>query len=111
MKQMPGCFAKQTWWLETCALALVEKTGNLKTSLCYPTIIDAVWWTVFLKLLFQSYKYQQTNVVYLFLEGNELNITFQFVILMLQNYIQRNKLYHSIWKIFTVLGMKSSNVW
>ena len=30
--------------------------------------------------------------VYVFLEGNELNIAFQFVILMLQNYIQRNKL-------------------
>ena len=36
-------------------------------------------WTVFLKLLLQSYKCQQTNVVYIFLEGNELNIAFQFV--------------------------------
>ena len=50
-------------------------------------------------------------VFYLFLEGNELNIAFQFVILMLQNYIQRNKLYYGIWKTFTVLGTKSNNVW
>ena len=49
----------------------------------------------------------QTNVVYVFLEGNDLNIAFQFVILLLQNYIQRNKLYNSIWNIFTVLGTKS----
>ena len=49
----------------------------------------------------------QTNVVYVFLEGNDLKIAFQFVILLLQNYIQRNKLYNSIWNIFTVLGIKS----
>ena len=77
----------------------------------YPMIFNAVQWTVFLKLLFQSHKYQQTNVVYVFLEVNELNIAFQFVVLMLQTYIQRNKLYHGIWKIFTVLGTKSNNVW
>ena len=59
--------------------------------------------------LFKSYKYQQTNVVYDFLAGNELNIAFQIVILILQNYIQRNKLYHSIWNIFTVLGAKINN--
>ena len=74
-------------------------------------INDTVRWTVFLKLLFQSYIYKQTNVVYVSLEGNELNIAFQFVILKLKNYIQRNKLYHGIWKIFTVLGTKSNNVW
>ena len=28
------------------------------------------------------------------MEGNELNIAFHFVILILQNYIQRNKLYY-----------------
>ena len=54
-------------------------------------------------------------VFYLFLEGNELNIAFQFATKlcykMLQNYIQRKKLYNGIWKTFTVLGTKSNNVW
>ena len=31
------------------------------------------------------------------MEGNELNIAFQIVILILQNHIQRNKLYHGIY--------------
>ena len=43
-----------SWWSETCAL--IEKTGICK-HLCYPTIIGATQWTVFLKMLFQSYKY------------------------------------------------------
>ena len=43
------------------------------------------------------------NVAYIFQEGNELNIAFQFVILILQNYIHRIKLYHGIWNIFTVI--------
>ena len=54
--------------------------------------INAVQGTVFLKLIFQSYKYQQTNIAYIFLEDNELNIAFQFAILILQNYIQRNSI-------------------
>ena len=49
------------------------------------------------------------NVVYIFLESNELNIAFPFVISMSQNYIQRNKLYHGIWKFFRVLGTKINN--
>ena len=40
-----------------------------------------------------------------------MNIAFQFVILILQNHIQRNKLYHGIWNIFMVLGTKSNNFW
>ena len=32
---------------------------------------------------------QQTSVVYIFLEGNELNIAFPFAILMLQNCIYK----------------------
>ena len=73
------------------------------------TIINAVCavWTVFLKLLFQSYKYQQTNIVYVFMKGDELSIAFQFVILILQNCIQKNKPYHSTCNIFTVIGHKT----
>ena len=36
------------------------------------------------------------------------SIAFPFVILILQNYIQRNKLYHGIWKIFMILVTKSN---
>ena len=78
--------------------------------LSYPMIISDVRWTVFLKLLFQS-NINRLNAVYVFLEGNELNIAFQSVILILQNYIQRNKLYHGISNIFTVLGTKSNTFW
>ena len=38
--------------------------------------------------------------------------TYKFFILMLENLIQRNKIHHSIWKIFKVLRIKSNNnVW
>ena len=37
---------------------LWQKKQEICKHLCYPKIIIAVWWTVFLKLLFQSYKYQ-----------------------------------------------------
>ena len=37
-----------------------------------------------------------TNLAYIFVEGNELNIAFPFVILTSQSYIQRNKLYQGI---------------
>ena len=33
-----------------------------------------------------------------------MNIAFPFVMLTSQNYIRRNRLYHGIWKNFTVLG-------
>ena len=32
-----------------------------------------------------------------------------FHLLILENYIQRNKLYHGIWNFSTVLGTKSNN--
>ena len=56
---------------------------------------------LFLKLLFQSYKYRllmliTINLAYIFVEANELNIAFPFVILTSQNCIQRNKLYQGI---------------
>ena len=56
-----------------------------------------VWWTVlcFFKLLFQRYKYQQANIGYIFWNGNKLNIVFIFVILISENYINRNKRYVS----------------
>ena len=44
--------------------------------LCCPTIFVAAWWTVFLKLLFQNYKYQQTNVVYICREGKCFSICY-----------------------------------
>ena len=62
-------------------------------------VINAVQFTVFLKLTFKSYRYQYTNVVYIFLEGSNLNIAFQFVILILQSYIQRN--YITVFGIFS----------
>ena len=49
------------------------------------------------------------NVVYSFLQGNELNIVFPFVILMSQNHIQRNKLRHGIWSNFMVLTANTNN--
>ena len=68
-------------------------------------IIVTAWWALFL-----SYKYQEINVVYIFLKGNDdLNIFFPVVVLILQNYIQRNKLHHGIWNMYTVLGTKSTN--
>ena len=46
-----------------------------------------------------------------FLKSNDSNTVFPIVILILENYIQRNKCYHSIWNIFMVLGTKSKNVY
>ena len=45
-------FAKLTRWPEP--RALVEKNRTSR----YPTVFVAARWTVYLKLLFQSYKYQ-----------------------------------------------------
>ena len=39
------------------------------------------------------------------MEGNELNIAFQFI-LILENYIQTDKLCHCIWNNFMALGKK-----
>lgn len=39
------------------------------------------------------------------MEGNELNIAFQFI-LILENYIQTNKLCHCIWNIVKSFGKK-----
>ena len=38
-----------------------------------------------------------------------MNIAFPFVILILQNCIQRNNLHPGIWSMFTVLGTKTNN--
>ena len=79
--------------------------GNLQTSL-----LSYDYCCCGLDCVFKSYKYQSTHVVYNFRQGNELNIAFPFVILILQNCIQKNKVYHGIWNMFTVLGTKSNNV-
>ena len=52
-------------------------------------------------------------VVYVFLEGNELSIAFQFFILMLQNYILRNKLPISqyIFEKFSQYWEKPTKFW
>ena len=67
MKQIPGLFYQANSVAGNMCYA--RKKQEICKHLRYPMIIDVARWTVFLKLLFQSYEYQKTNVAYIFLEG------------------------------------------
>ena len=65
----------------------------------------------FLKLLFQSYKYQLT-VVYIFLEGNELNIAFHLFQCHKIRFRETSYIlvHHGIRNTFTVLGEQTLTI-
>ena len=109
MKQMSGSFCQANSLAGNMCYDRKNRTFvNISVILQLLTLCSGL---CFLNCYFRVIHINRLMLFMFSLEVNELNIAFQFLILISQIYIQRNKLYHSIWNIFMVFGTKSNNFW